>query len=100
MSAGAEHPRSPAANRRRITVLPTTDLGRWAVGLAVAFFVLVVTGTVVPRGAAFGLACGLAAGVAALSAVVRDGERAVTVFAAVVPAAVALAFLVAELIGG
>ena len=56
--------------------------------------------TVVPRGAAFGIAFGLAGGVAALVAIVRDEERAVSVLAAFVPVVIAVAFVVAELIGG
>ena len=84
----------------RFTVLPTTQLGRWAVGLAAAFLVLVLTAGVVPRGAALGLACGLAGGVAALIAIARDRERAVTVLAALVPPLIAAAFVLAELIGG
>lgn len=98
MSVRAEHPRSPVKHRRRITILPTTNLGRWAVGLATAFFPLVFAAAVVPRGAALGLVCGLAGGVAASIAIVRDHERAVTVFAAVVPFVIGLAFMVAELI--
>lgn len=100
MSVGAEQPRSPLRHRPRITVLPTTALGRWAVGLTVAFFALVLAGTVVPRGAALGFACGLAGGIAALAAMIRDRERAVTVFAALVPPAIAVAFVVSELISG
>ena len=55
---------------------------------------------VVPRSAALAFVCGLAGGLAALAAVVRDRERAVTVFAALVPLAIAVAFALAELIGG
>lgn len=99
MSLGAEHP-APAGRPRRVTILPTTDLGRWAVWLAAAFFVLVVAASVVPRGAAIGFACGLAGGVAALVAVMRDRERAVTVVAALVPLLIAVGFTLAELITG
>jgi hypothetical protein len=86
--------------RSRITILPRTGLGRWALGLGAAFFPLVLAGSVVPRGAALGLACGLAGGAASLTAIVRDGERSVAVFAALVPLAVAAAFLLAEVISG
>jgi hypothetical protein len=99
MSAGAQHPGSPL-DRPRITILPTSNLGRWGVGLAVAFFPLVFAATVVPRGAALGLVCGLAGGLAALMAIVRDRERAVTVFAALLPVAIAVAFVFVELITG
>jgi hypothetical protein len=91
---------SPVRHRPRITILPTTDLGRWAVGLAAAFFALVFAAFVVPRGAAVGLVCGLAAGVAALSAVIRGHERAVSVFAALVPLLIAVGFVLAQLIAG
>jgi hypothetical protein len=97
---GAEHPRSPVGRRPRITILPTTNLGRWAVGLAVAFFPFVFAAAVVPRGAALGFACGLAGGVAALMAIIRDRERAVAVFAAFLPLAVGVGFVLVELISG
>jgi hypothetical protein len=97
---GVEHPGSPVPRRTRIAILPTTDLGRWAVGLAAAFSPLVFLTGVVPRSAALAFVCGLAGGLAALAAVVRDRERAVTVFAALVPLAIAVAFALAELIGG
>lgn len=100
MSVRAEHPGSPVRRERRITVLPTTELGWWAVGLAAAFFPLVFAGTLVPRGAALGFVCGLAGGVVALTAIVRRRERAVTVFAAVIPLAIAVAFVLTELITG
>jgi hypothetical protein len=58
MGVRTEH-RGTAAGR--ISILPTTDLGWWAVGLAAAFFVLVLAAAVVPRGAALGFVCGLAA---------------------------------------
>lgn len=86
--------------RLRFTTLPRTDLGRWAIGLTAAFFPLVFAAAVVPRGAAIGFFCGLAGGGAALIAIVRDRERAVTVFAALMPLVVGIAFVVAELIGG
>jgi hypothetical protein len=100
MTVGAEHPGSPVMHQPRINMLPTTYLGWWAVGLATSFFALVFAATVVPRGAALGFVCGLAGGVAALMAIVRDRERAVTVFAALLPLAIAVAFVLAELITG
>jgi hypothetical protein len=98
MGVGAEHPGSPVTRGPRVAILPTTRLGRWAVGLAVAFFPLVFAAAAVPRGAALGLLCGLAGGIAAAIAIVRDHERALTVFAAVTPFVIGLAFLVAQLI--
>lgn len=98
MSVGAEHLGQPVRHPR-IPILPTTHLGRWAVGLA-AFFPLVFAAAVVPRGAALGFVCGLAGGAAALVAIVRDRERAVTVFAALAPLVAAVAFVLAESISG
>jgi hypothetical protein len=77
-----------------------TNLGWWAVGLAVAFFPFVFAAAVMPRAAALGFVCGVAGGLAALIAIARDRERAVTVFVALVPVAIAAAFVLAELIGG
>ena len=100
MTVRAEHPGSPVEHGPRVTVLPRTNLGRWAVGLAVAFFPFVFAAGVVPSGAALGFVCGLAGGVAALMAIVRGRERAVTVFAALAPLVIAVAFALAELISG
>jgi hypothetical protein len=100
MGVGAGHPRALVGHRARIAILPSTVLGRFAVVLAAAFLPLVFAAAVVPRGAAIGLLCGLAGGVAALVAIVRDRERAVTVYLALAPLAVAVAFLLAEALGG
>jgi hypothetical protein len=100
MSVRVEHPGSPVNPRHRITILPTANRGWWAVGLATAFFPLVFAASVVPRGAAVGFVSGLAGGVVALIAIVRDRERAVTVFAALAPLAIGLGFLLAQLITG
>jgi hypothetical protein len=100
MSVRSERPRSPVGRRPRLSLLPTRALGQWAVGLAVAFFPLVFAAALVPRAAALGLVCGVAAGVVGLVAIIRDHERALTVFAALVPLAIAVAFLLAEVITG
>ena len=84
----------------RTSLLPTTQLGRWAVGLAAAFFPLVFAAAFAPGAAALGFVCGLAGGSAALVAIVRERERALTVVAAVAPLAIAAAFLLAQLFGG
>lgn len=94
-------PRSPAARSRPgIPVLPTTGGGRWAVGLAALFFAFVSVSTVVPRGAVFAFVCALAGGAAALTSIVRDHERAVTVFLALVPPVIGVAFALAQLVSG
>ena len=100
MSVRAEPRGSPVKRRPRIAILPTTTRGWLAVGLAAAFFPFVFAASVVPRGVALGFVCGLAGGVLALMAIVRDRERAVTVFAALAPLAVAVAFVLAELLAG
>ena len=100
MSVRAERQRSPAKHRPRMTFLPITRLGWWAVGLAAAFFPFVFAAAVVPRGAAIGFVNGLAGGVTALVAIIRDRERALTVFVALVPLVIAVAFLLVELISG
>jgi hypothetical protein len=99
MGVGVPDRESPAGPRPRITILPATPLGRWAAGLAASFLALVLVGVHVPRGGSLAVVCGVAGGVAALVAVIRDHERAVTVFAALLPLAFALGFVVAELIG-
>ena len=100
MSVRAEHSGSPVERRPRIIFLPTTTLGWWGVGLAAAFLPFVFAAAVVPRGAAVGLICGLAGGVVALMAIIRHQERALTVFVAVGPLVIGVAFLLVELISG
>jgi hypothetical protein len=87
---GAARQRLPIRTARRIAFVPTTGLGRWAVCLAVASFTLVLAWRLIgPVGALPGFACGLAGGVVALLAIFRGGERAISVFAAIVPLAYA-----------
>jgi hypothetical protein len=86
---------------RRTPVLPTTELGRWAAWLGVAFLVLQFSWRLMgPAGAFPSFACALAGGVLALVAIFRRGERAITVFVAVVPLVSVVAFVLAELIVG
>ena len=42
MTAKAEHPREPIQHGPRIPILPTSVLGRWAVGLAGLLLPLVI----------------------------------------------------------
>lgn len=87
--------------KRWIAILPSTRIGWWAVGLAVANVVLVLGWRLMgPLGAIPGFACGLAGGVVALTSIFRHGERAVAVFAAIVPLLFVLSFIVAELVVG
>jgi len=98
MSSSGFHQRLPVENRRRVAVAPTTRLGKWAVGLAVASFVLGMGWRLMgPVGGFPMIAVALPSGVAALQAIFRDGERSLTVFAALVWFLLAAALL-AELL--
>lgn len=81
---------------------PSTSLGRWALALALAGFVLMnFAWTLLGRLGGFpGLALALIGGVLALTAIVRRGERSLAVFAALVPFLAVVAFVVAELVVG
>ena len=100
MSVNIEHGARPARHRRRITILPTTRRGWWAVGLSTSFLPLVFAGAVVPLAAAVGILCGLGGGVAALLAIVGERERALTVWLALVPLVIAIAFVLVQLVSG
>jgi hypothetical protein len=101
MSARVEHRRGFGGHRHPVTVLPKTTLGWWAIGLAAAFFPLALTAgyEVLPGGGRVSFACAVASGAAGLTAIVRDGERALVVFVALAPLLFAVAFELAELIG-
>jgi hypothetical protein len=79
-------------------ILPRTRLGWQAIGFAVAGVALVSLAGVIPASAALGFAFGLAGGVTGLVAIRNDHERAVTVFMAVLPLVVVVAFVLAELL--
>jgi hypothetical protein len=99
-SGDLPHP-SPPGRRRRPAIAPTTRLGNWAVGLAAAGVALNGTWRLLgPLGGFPALALGVAGGIVALVAVFRRGERAVSVFAAVLPFIGVLLFLLAELLIG
>lgn len=100
MSSGQLPYRLPAEKRRRFAVLPMTSVGKWAVGMAVAGAVLVLGWSAIGGLGVLGFALGLAAGFAALVAIFRRGERAVTVFAALLPFLTVVVFLLAELLIG
>ena len=101
MDRGATRQRLRLKKPRAIAILPTTRLGRWAVGLGIAYFVLVLgwrlTG---PLGAMPGFASGVAGGAIGLVAICRRGERALTVFAAIMPLVLVVSFVLAELLIG
>ena len=93
-------------------VAPTTRLGLWAVRLAGAWVGLTIIsaplyfwvpgGELVNAFLVYGLAlaAGLASSVLALIAIRRDKERALSVYAAVIPLLFFLTLMVAELVTG
>jgi hypothetical protein len=101
MPGGGVPQRATIEKGPEIAILPTTRLGRWALGLAAANVVLVLGWSLMgPLGAIPGFACGLAAGGVGLVAIFRRGERAITVFAALMPFAFVLLFVLLELVVG
>ena len=78
--------------------LPTTRLGRWAIGLALGFFLLSFVTSFVAGGGRLAFLSGIAAGVTALVAVFRHGERGLVVFAAIFPLVAVVAFVLAQLL--
>jgi hypothetical protein len=101
VSSGGVPSLLPTRGRRGLPVRPTTRLGTWAVVLAAVCVVLLLSWSALGRlGGIPGLACGLVGGVLALVAIARRGERALVVFAAVVPFLSVVAFLLAELLIG
>ncbi len=101
MTTGNLPQRLPVGKRRRLAILPTTRLGRRAVWLAAANVVLMLTWMPTrPVGAPLGLVCGFVGGILALVAIFRRGERAVAVFAAVLPLLMVVSFVLAELLIG
>jgi hypothetical protein len=80
---------------------PTTRLGTWAVGLAIANVLLVPSWRLMgPLGGFPGLVAGAAGGVLALLAIVRGRETSVSVFLAVIPLALVALFVLAEFLVG
>ena len=84
-----------------LRVLPTTAVGKWAAGLAAASFVLQLGWRLMgPLGAFPSLVLAVAGGVTALVAITRHGERAVTVYVAVVLLLNAVVFVLGSLLIG
>ena len=100
MRVGAASRGSGPAQKRRVSFLPTTQQGRWAAWLGLAAVLLVAGWRLLPGAAVLGFACGLAAGPMAFVAIFRHGERAIAVFAALLPSLFVVAFILAELIVG
>lgn len=85
--------------RNHIQWMPTTKLGWWAFWLALAFFPLQMLWyplSFIGLGAIPAFLAGICAGVCAVVAVTRDKERALFVFAAMVPLLFVVFFLIGE----
>jgi peptidoglycan/LPS O-acetylase OafA/YrhL len=84
-----------------MVVRPTTRLGTWAVGLALANILLMPAWRLFgPLGGWPGLVAGFAGGVLALVAIARRRERSLAAYAALVPFALVVLFVLAELLIG
>jgi hypothetical protein len=89
MPSGSVHQAGPGSNRHAWVVAPTTQIGKWAVGLIAAIVPLVVAVfTVVPDDSIAAvvvllslLGLTVAGGIASVGAI-RQGERALSVYAA------------------
>ncbi len=88
----------PSKKRPHVQLLPMTPFGWWAIGLAVAGVALTFAWQLMPLGAWPGFIAQLAGGVFALIAVIRDQDRAVSVFLAVAPMLFVVWFLAAEVL--
>jgi len=76
--------------------MPGTRLGRWAVGLAAASFVLQFAWSILPGGAWLSFLCGLAGGIIALIAIIRQQERSWLVFLSILPMLGVFVFFLGE----
>ena len=98
----SSHPHQLGSHEpHRFRFLPTTRLGTWAVGLAVASIFLQPTWMLLgPVGGFPGLLAGLIGGVVALVAILRRSERAISVFIALVPFVGVIVFVLGEFLVG
>jgi hypothetical protein len=88
---------TPAASRH-FHWLPTTRPGGWALALQLLFLVLVPLNLVIEGAGQLAAWAGLLGGALAAFAVMRRGESALLVFAALLPALFVLGFEGAELL--
>lgn len=89
---------SASLSNNRFQLLPATRTGQWGVGVALAGFLLMLAWTVLPGGGAIPLAFELVGGTMALVAIVRHGERALSVIVALIPFLLAVVFVIAEIV--
>ena len=75
---------------------PATRLGWWAIGLAVASFLLGFAWLFLPGGALISFLCGLAGGIIALIAIIRGHERSWLVWLSILPMINVFVFVIAE----
>jgi len=85
-------------NSGKFWARPATRLGWWAVGLAVASFVLGFLWLFLPGGAILSFLCGLAGGVIALIVIIRQQERSWLVFLSILPMINVFIFIIGEFI--
>jgi ascorbate-specific PTS system EIIC-type component UlaA len=78
--------------------LPATRLGWWAVGLAMASFLLGFLWLFLPGGALLGFLCGLVGGILALIAVISQHERSWLVFLSILPMFNVFIFILGEVL--
>lgn len=87
--------------RRRLPpALPTTTLGRRAAVVVLVGTLLVVLGVVVPGATVVGFGLCLAGGAGTIVAVRRDGDLSLLALLVLLPFALVLVFLLAELLVG
>lgn len=88
----------PSKKSPHVRLLPTTPFGRLAIVLAGAGIALTFAWQLMPLAAWPGFIVQLAGGVFALIAAIRDGDRAISVFLAVLPMLFVVWFLAVEVL--
>jgi hypothetical protein len=81
-------------------IRPTTRPGVWAAWLAAGYLLLMPAWRILPGGAIAAFVSGLGGGIVGLVAILRRGERALAVYAAVLPLVLVVVFVAAELLVG
>ena len=81
----------------RFFQVPHAKLGWWAIGLAIASFLLSFAWMFLPGGAMLSFLCGLAGGIIALIAVIREHERSWMVWLSILPMFGVVVFILGEI---